>query len=388
MGDLSIEASRRIFALVALAGAGAAAGWLGAGRALAPSTAEASGRAIHVPSAEIAVIATPRDPFATASEVRLVTIDDTGTREVRVATFAHAPGAVTRGDVLRGTRVVVIAADVEDTGRDPDWRSALYRVESGTARVLARGLYHASRPLSSVDGRVYVQRGSAGQAPSSDGAGGSPGRLRTDALTIDAIDATIGTATPLYAWSGYTLHLAGEWRGELLVYRVAYEGADLIAIERSTGKSRMITTLLPFARDFSVDETRGALVMSNRDEVDTHLWVVDRVNLTTGLRSRLGQERDEAPAAFALASGELASGANARGGLRIGSRTVAPLGVGFVAVTHASPDGEWMTVHHVANGVDVAAGMHVTTGTPARLTRGDERVEILGFVGASRGGLR
>ena len=128
VGDLSIEASRRIFALVALAGAGAAAGWLGAGRALAPGTAEASGRAVHVPSAEIAVIATPRDPFATASEVRLVTIDDTGTRDVRVATFAHAPGAVTRGDVLRGTRAVVIAADVEDAGRDPDWRSALYRV--------------------------------------------------------------------------------------------------------------------------------------------------------------------------------------------------------------------------------------------------------------------
>ena len=384
MGGVRPFRPLRAFALVAIAGALAAARLLGG--PLTPKSAAASARPVRLPTAEIAVIATPHDPTATASDVRLVTIDDTGTHDARMATLVHAPGAVLRGDVLRGTRAVVIAADVEETGRASDWTSALYRVDTGAARVLARGLYHASRPLASIDGRVYVQRGVAGEPPPSDAA--NRGRLRTDALTIDSIDATSGAATTLYSWSGYTLHLAGELRSELLVYRVAFEGADLVAIHRATGTSRLITSLLPFARDFSVDETRGALVMTNRDDADSHLWVIDRVDLTSGLRTRLGQEREDSPVAFALASGDLASGAHARSGLTLASRTIAPLGAGFLAVTHASLDGEWLAVHHVANGMDVAAAVHLASGVPAHFTRGDERIETLGFVGQNRGGLR
>jgi hypothetical protein len=214
---------------------------------------------------------------------------------VSAETIARVPQsrqAVVRGDVLAGGRSVVIVADSE--GAPSDWNASLHRVdESGKIALLASGLYHASRPLASVDGAVYVERGANGAWPTREEA--ALGRLRMDPLHIDAIDPVTGAARTLYSWTGYTLHLAGELGPELIVYRVAFEGADLVAIDRASGKSRLVTALLPFARDFSVDEKHGALVMSNRDEHDSHLWVIDRIDLATGVRTRLTSARDETP---------------------------------------------------------------------------------------------
>ncbi len=212
--------------------------------------------------------------------------------EALIAGVPHAREAVVRGDVLAGGRSVVIVADAE--GRPSDWSSSLHRVDdSGKIAFLATGLYHASRPLASADGAIYVERGANGAWPTREEA--AQGRLRTDPLHIDAIDPATGAARTLYSWTGYTLHLAGELGPELIVYRVAFEGADLVAIDRASGNSRLITALLPFARDFSIDEKRGALVMSNRDEHDTHLWVIDRIDLASGARTRLTSARDETP---------------------------------------------------------------------------------------------
>lgn len=215
--------------------------------------------------------------------------------ETAIAGVPHAKEAVVRGDVLAGGRSVVVVADSEARpSAGADWNSSLHRVdESGKIALLASGLYHASRPLASVDGAVYVERGANGPWPTREEA--AQGRLRTDPLHIDAIDPVTGAARTLYSWTGYTLHLAGELGGELIVYRVAFEGADLVAIDRASGNSRLVTALLPFARDFSVDEKRGALVMSNRDEHDAHLWVLDRIDLTSGVRTRLTSARDETP---------------------------------------------------------------------------------------------
>lgn len=217
--------------------------------------------------------------------------------ETAIAGVPHAKEAVVRGDVLAGGRSVVVVADSEArplTAGSSDWSSSLHRVdESGKIALLASGLYHASRPLASVDGAVYVERGANGPWPTREEA--ALGRLRTDPLHIDAIDPVTGAARTLYSWTGYTLHLAGELGAELIVYRVAFEGADLVAIDRASGNSRLVTALLPFARDFSVDEKRGALVMSNRDEHDAHLWVIDRIDLTSGARTRLTSARDETP---------------------------------------------------------------------------------------------
>ena len=360
--------------------------------------------AVTLPSAEIAIVATAHDGGARTSEIRVVAIDAKGTHETTLATIAHAPGAVLRGDALHGQAAFVVAADDERDRALYDFGSTLWRVarvgaSDGSVKELARGLYHASRPLASKDGAVYVERGKAGAWPSALEI--KAGRLRVDALAIDAIDPETGASRTVYTGSGYTLHLAGEYGAELVVYRVDSSGADLLAVDRATGRSRLVATLPPFARDFSIDEARGAIVMSNRDESDAHLWIVARVDLASGGMTLLASERDDAPAPFALPGGAMAWTASGRRGLSLrasasslgasDARLLAPLGAGFDAVTHASTDATWITIAHVPPGdgaYDVSAAVHVASGTPVRLTTRDERVEVLGFVGGDGGGAR
>jgi len=342
----------------------------------------------QLPTVEIAIVATPHDAAARASDVRFVAIDSLGVRETTLATLPHAPGAVVRGDVARdGARAVVVAAD-EEGARDRDWGAALWRVDASGVRLLARGVYHASRPLASIDGRVYVQRGASGAWPTAEEA--KRGKLRTDALSIDAVDAS-GTHA-IYTWSGYTLHIAGEIERELVVYRVGFEGADVVAIDRASGAVRTIASVMPFARDFSID--RGALWMSNRDEHDANVWIVARLDLATGAIARVASERGESLAPFALPNGTVAWTASGRRGLTLGAlasgavRSLAPLGAGYDVVTAASGDSAWATIAHVDSGFDRAAAVHLASGTPVRLTTRDERVTVLGFADAANGGAR
>lgn len=346
-----------------------------------------------LPSVEVAIVATPHVADARTSDVRKVTIDAAGAHDTTLATIPHAPGAVVRGDVLRdGAFAVVVAAD-EESARDRDWGSALWRVDANGARFVARGVYHASRPLASVDGNVYVQRGASGAWPTADEA--KRGKLRTDALSIDAIDPDTGASRTLHTWSGYTLHVAGEWQNELVVYRVAFEGADIVAIDRASGAVRSLASVVPFARDFSID-ARGALWMSNRDDVDANAWIVARLDLATGAVTRVAVERGESLAPFALPDGTVAWTASGRKGLAVATklgavatRPLAPLGAGYDSVTAASGDAAWATIAHVpASGYDVAAAVHVASGTPVRLTPRDERVSVLGFVDGANGGAR
>ncbi len=350
-----------------------------------------------LPPVDIAIVTTPHDADARTSDVRIISIDAAGARDQTLATMPHAPGAVLRGDVLRGSRGAMVVAADEESARDRDWGSALWRVDAKGAQWLARGLYHASRPLASVDGQVYVQRGASGAWPTPSET--KLGKLRTDALSIDAIDADTGRARVLHSWSGYTLHIAGEWRGELVVYRVSFEGADLVAIDRVTGAVRVLTALVPFARDFSIDEARGALWMSNRDDRDRNVWIVARVDLATGAVVRVATEPGESLAPFALPGGAVAWTASGRKGLVVAGavdpkgsalRPLAPLGAGYDAVTSASGDAVWATIAHVPSGggYDLAAAVHVASGTPVRLTTRDERVTVLGFVDGANGGAR
>ena len=282
---------------------------LSAGLAVAAALALSQTGAARAPAAPapgtVAFLATPSRPDAVASEVRLVEVTagaDPIVKELFRFEVPHAPGAVVRGDVLAGGRAVVVAADEAFAG-EPDFGAALHRVDAGGTRVLARGLYHASRPLVSSDGSVYVERGSSGAWPTRDEA--RAGRLRTDTLTLDAIDAATGAVRNVATWNGYTMHVAGELGGELVVYRVAYEGADLVMLDRNSGRVRSVATLLPFARDFSIDRARGAVVMSNRDEQDSRLWVVDRIDLATGVRERLHRQRDLAPVPYLTSDGDV-----------------------------------------------------------------------------------
>jgi hypothetical protein len=238
-----------------------------------------------------------------SSRVSVVTLRGAETRasDVRVdgavvGTVLHAPlgqGAVIRADALRDRRAAVVVLD-EDRGRIRDWGGALVRVGEGATRLLAHGVYHASRPLASVDGLVYIERGAPGALPTEEEA--RRGRLRVDPIRIDAIDPDSGASRAIYAWSGYTLHVAGEWESELIVYRLGPLGADLVGIDRASGRARVVAALLPFARDFAVDHAGGAILLTNRDEKDSHLWIVLRVDLATGASTRLAEKRDETPA--------------------------------------------------------------------------------------------
>jgi hypothetical protein len=357
-------------------------------RAGSPPPAQAQTADLTGPA--LAIAATPHDPEARRSDLRLVVPRALGNRVQLLGAISHARGAVLRGDVLPD-KAVVVAADAEG-GREPDFGAVLWRVDaSGPPRRLADGLYHASRPLASADGSVYVERGAPGAWPTPEEA--RSGRLRTDDLRIDAVDPESGAARTLFAWRGYTLHIAGEWENELLVYRVAFDGAEVVGIDRGSARVRSIAVLPPFARDFSVDTSRSALLFSERDARDPHLWTVEALDLRGGARTGLAAASDDAPAPFALPDRSIAWSAPGRRGLWISSlqggkatllRSLAPLGPGFDAVTHASNGGEWVTILHIEAGAfDVALALHLPSATPIPLGRRDERVEVLGIWGAA-----
>jgi hypothetical protein len=257
-------------------------------------------------------------------------------------------------------------------------------VEAGKdAQQLVRGVGHARLPLASEDGLVYVERGASGAVP-------PPAHVREDAISIDAVDPSSGASRALYTWTGYALHLAGELGRELFVYRVGSTGTDLLALDRTTGVSRLVTSLAPFARDFSIDSSRRAMVLSNRDPHDAHRWVVLRIDLASGAATELASAVDDAPSPFALLQGNVAYSAPGRNGLAFdgpaGAAPLAPLGAGFDAVRAASAHGAWIALLHVpASGYDESVAVHLSTRRVVRLVGRDERVEIAGFLGGQRG---
>lgn len=353
----------------------------GAGWACFHREATAGSKAKAVTGGAVLVLATPHDAEATTTEVRRVEVESDGVRSSTLATIPHPPGAVVRGDAL-GDRIVVVADDA--LASDRDWGSTLYRVEpaSKRARAILGGVGHASRPLVGDDGIVYVERGSSGPMPTDEQA--RAGHLRDDAISVAAVDDS-GSAKSVYSATGYALHLCGALGRELVVYRVRFGGADLVAIDRSSGASRLVTELPPYARDFTIDRGRRALVFSNRDASDAHRWIVARVDLATGQTTELHAENDSAPAPFALASGGFAFTAPGRRGLAFdGGDPVAPLGAGFDATQAESADGEWLLVAHVPmSGYDETVALHRKTTRVIRLTSKDERIDAIGFADAT-----
>ncbi|CAN5155712.1 hypothetical protein BH09MYX1_BH09MYX1_30310 [soil metagenome] len=359
---------------VALAGAVLfGAGWACLHR---EATAESP---VNVTDATALVLATAHDDGATSTDVRRVVIRADGVRTTTLGTIAHPPGAVVRGD-SRGARIAVVADDALAADRgEHDWGSLLYQIGTAGPHAVASGVGHAGRPLVSEDGLVYVERGTRGPVPTDEAA--REGHLREDAISITAVDDD-GNLRNVYSANGYALHLCGEDGAELVVYRVRFGGAALLAIDRANGKSRVITEVAPFARDFTVDRARHALVFSNRDSVDEHRWILARVDLESGSTTELQAEVDSAPAPFALERGGFAFSAAARGGLTFdGAAPVAPTGAGFGAVQAESRGGAWLLVAHVGSGYDETIALHRATTRVIRLTTRDERIDAIGFDG-------
>jgi hypothetical protein len=344
--------------------------------------------AIHdnaAPSAQAADKAAPDVPRAAllathpgAELTSLFFVDTRGTTNLApVATFGHLPDATVRAIVIPGKNEIVATADTTPT-RDASFNASLFYLRAHTPpeRLVDR-VVHASTPLVTSAGRVFVSRGEPGKFVD--------GQMRVDALTIDEIDVATGKARTVYQTNGYLLFLAGALGEEIVVYRIIPGQADIVAIDSNTGKQRFIQkNLPPFARDFSIDPSSHTLVFQNRHETDSSTWVVDRVDMKTGKGQRL----------FAGSSMTLAPYAIPRGGVLFNPRGYGlsaldghssisgPLGVGVDVVSAVTADGRYLAALHTLPSafavpfvVDTQSGTARVLSAPA-----NTRVVLAGFV--------
>jgi len=308
---------------------------------------------------------------------------------VPVARFDHADGAAVKGAILPGTSAVLAVADTVAT-RDLSFASSLFRLDPHRpAERLVDGLVYASRPLITATGRVFVARGTAGPEP----AAAPTLASREDAFAIDEIDPGTGHARTVHTFAGYLVFLAGAHGREILVYRVGAAGADLVGVDADSGNVRVIApSLLPFARDFSVDAERGAVVFEERDERDSQTWVVDRLDLASGARTRLAAANSISLAPSVWPGGGVAYTPDSRSGITLIGRQIkairAPTRDGVDQVQAVSADGAWVAALHTRPGqLPIAFAIEAATGRTLALPAAkDARVAIAGFVaeGAAR----
>lgn len=358
-----------------------------AGPCLLALLSETSRPAQAVPPAQtkppaVALLVTP--PRGDASELVVV---DGASAPVRLGSVAHLVDASVHGALLPSGQAVVVADDAPRSDRS--WASALFLVEGGKPGVrIASDVAHAARPVVTEDGKVIVERGAAGPQETS----GGKLRMRVDDISVDAIDPATGAATPLYTGSGYTAHVAGVLGGEVLVYRVGPQGADLVAIDRASRALRVVVPSWPaLARDFSVDATNGALVVQQTRVATAtapQTNVLERIDVKTGARTELAQGvgRDLVP--FALPSGAVLY-------TPAGSDRVAVAGASAPAPTPALPPASFFWASHATSAfvaglvvqggelpapvvVDAKTGaVHAVPAPP------DRRVEVVGIVGGA-----
>ncbi len=299
-----------------------------------------------------------------------------------MARFRHAPDATVKGTTLPGTKTVLVVAGIV-SARDPSWASALFRLEPGQeATLLADRVYVSSRPLVTATGRVYVQRGRAGADPSPEEA--LAGRLREDALNVDEVDISTGRSRTVYATSGYLAFLAGTLGDELFVYRVAFQQAELVAVNSNTEAVRTLASPMPpFARDFSVDAARGALLYTELDE-RTGTWAVERLDLATLRRETLARGPSMALAPHSWPGASFAFNPDGAEGLHVPGSAVAPapFGLGVDFVQAVSRDEAWLCgLHTLPSRLSIPFVLSAAIGAPVPLAfPAGARVDLAGFV--------
>lgn len=336
------------------------------------------------------VLATPHDAEATRAEVRRIRVDAEGAaqKDALLGDVTLPPGGVARGVLEKDDAAWVVA---DDDARS-DFGAALYRVTGGTTTKVASGVLHASRPLRTASGALYIERGTPGAMPAPEEA--RAGLLREDTLTVDRVEGT--SLRTVYRTRGYATHLAGALPGQLVVYRVEptriagnYGSvASVVLVDEASGSTRTVAEVPPFARDFSVQGS--ALYFDDRDPVDAGRWHVMRLDLGTGTLDVITSRALAAPAVLATAGG-IAVTADGTAGLAFsphsmhGARIFAPLGPGFYAPLDAVPgQGTVVAAFTPARGYDVLVAMD-PQGAAVRLSGADERLELLGVVGTNGG---
>jgi hypothetical protein len=194
-----------------------------------------------------------------------------------VATVKTLPDPAIRAATLSDGSVLVIADT--DPGADRSFGSSLFRLVPGAPAVLlANHVVWASRPLVTPDGRVFIERGSAG-GPTAQG-------IRVDSLSVEEVSPQSGSTRTIWSDTGYIAYLAGSFANDLILYDIRPSGARLILVDRDTGRERVVLPSLPaFANSFSVSHS-GDLVFEDADPTKTH-WIVERLNLVSGELNQL-----------------------------------------------------------------------------------------------------
>lgn len=354
--------SRLRFALAV--GGALFAAWALASPAPAPTVYAASPAKIDQAMPSVAIVTT----LGGRSELRLVRPDRAG--DV-ITTFEHLEGSVRAALLPDGA---VLAAAPLTPGDDRSFDGGLWKLEPSGAELLCDALTHASRPLVTPDGRVFVARGTAGEWF-------TPTEMRVDHLTVDEIDPASGVVVTLHRFRGYLVHLAGWHDGRVLVYRVGPNIADLVAIDADSGDLKTVRKLPPFARDFSVDGDR--LVYRERDDRDSRVWVVETIDLSSGRSQRLHEGPSFSVAPHAWPGGGIALSPEGRGLELLGSRDRlhAPLGAGVDVVRAVSSDGRFVALLHTREGaLDVPFVVDRRSSSSFRLpVPAGTRVDIAGF---------
>lgn len=294
-----------------------------------------------------------------------------------VSTFGHLPDATVRAAIVPGKTDVLATADVTPT-RDASFNAALFhlRPNAPPTRLVDR-VVHASTPLVTAQGRVFVSRGEPGKE--------IEGQMRIDNLTIDEIDLVSGQAKKIHQMQGFLLFLVGSLDDEIIVYRISPNHADIVAITPDTGKMRVIARELPaFARDFSIDAQNHALVFQNRDENDRDTWTIERIALRSGKGQRLYSSPSMTLAPFVLPRGGVLYNPPGHGLSTLDApiSIAGPLGAGVDVVQALTSDGRYLVALHTQPSsfavpfvVDTQSGAVRVLAAPKAT-----RVTIAGFV--------
>ena len=384
MGTSSRSGLRLSLGALALGGLGLVA--LRTGRE-APSSAHAAPTVpVALPKpARLGVLYGPIDGETTT--IGFATIDATGNGKVdAVGWLTHPPGSARRGVAMADQEVAFVVV-AEPGDRRSSYANALYRVEKGASKRLCGGIAKASTPIVTSGGRVVVARGIDGPEPND--LESKQLLLRVDALTIDDVDPVTGNITNLWTWSGYQAFLGARvvsaGREEIAVSLATRTGASLFALDPTTKGTRVLAAAVPpYARDFSFDPVRGAIVFAD---------LVKPFDPTCNVLSL-----DLASLAIKplyVTNNELAISSDDDHGLamvlpdKAQRMLLSPLGDGSDAATHASADGRWIALRHtpVSQNDDdppkvVAFDPRTRTIVPLALSRRDE-VTPIGFVGAT-----
>ena len=292
---------------------------------------------------EVAILSTPAD--AETTELRF---QRPGAAEPSpaVASFMHVKGSAVWGALLPGTRAVLAVAQTKNY-RDSSWAAGLVRLEAGKPAVtIAERIAISTRPFITRDGRVFVQRGREGEG-------------RVDHLSIDEIDPRSGAARTVHAFDGYTTAIVGAFEGELVVYRVTPNGADLVAVHRDALGVRVLCKLAPMARDFAIDGRSLYFTTA-----DAEGWLVARVDLRTGAFTPMKRSA-EVTALPTVIDGRLAVSPGAGEGLRFvddGTLALLPHGpTGFERVLHQA-GGLACVRHEIPSSFPAAYAVELKTG--------------------------